>query len=102
METPTAGSRIAMFRPPLTIAVAYGVWVAVCLALTVLHIGDAGAGSHLALLFTGFPAALFSVALPNGSLLGVFAAGLLGLLQWVAVALLVSDRSAGVRSRDRA
>jgi hypothetical protein len=79
-----------MGRIPILIATGYAAWVVVCVLITVLKIGDAGANAHLALIFTGLPSALLSLIIPNGTLLAVLVAGTLGLIQWVAVAELIS------------
>ena len=75
-----------MSRAPILVAVAYGAWVVVCILITVLGVGDGGVSAHLGLLFTGLPASLLSLFLPHGTLVGVLAGGVLGLIQWVVVA----------------
>ena len=70
------------------VAVGYGLWVLLNLLVAVFQFGDGGVSSHLVLLFTGFPAALPSLALRNGSLSAVFVSGVLGLAQWCVVAWL--------------
>jgi hypothetical protein len=74
----------------MIVAGGYSAWVILCVVMTVFHIGDGGTAAHLALVFTGPPAAILSLYLPNGSLIGVSAAGVLGLAQWVAIAELTS------------
>ena len=74
-----------MKRASIMVAAAYGVWIAVCVFITVFKVGDGGVNAHLALMFTGPPASLLSLLLPHGSLVGVVAAGALGLAQWVAL-----------------
>jgi len=46
----------------------------------------------LALMVTGLPISLLSLYLPNGSLVAVLTAGLLGWVQWVVVMKLWSKR----------
>jgi hypothetical protein len=70
----------------------YGLWVLVNVFLTYFDIGDGGVASHLALLWTGAPASLLSLALPNGSLLGVLGAGVLGGVQWSLFAQIYRPR----------
>ena len=50
-----------MRRTVLFVAIGYGLWVAVCLMVTLLQIGDGGVASHLAVVCTGFPVSLFFV-----------------------------------------
>lgn len=71
----------------------YGAWIVVNIIIAVFQIGDAGANAHLALMFTGLPTSLLSLYLQNGSLLAVFVAGMLGLLQWALVIKLWAGRS---------
>jgi len=78
-----------MGRVTILVAAGYLAWVVVCVFITVLKIGDAGVNAHLALVFTGLPSALLSLVLPNGTLLAVLVAGLLGIVQWAAVAELI-------------
>lgn len=59
---------IVMNNPTSKVAVGYAIWVSINLLIAIFHIGDAGVSSHLALLFTGFPAALPSLALKHASL----------------------------------
>ena len=68
--------------------------MALCVVITTLQIGDAGVNAHLALLLTAPPASLFSLLLPNGTLLAVLSAGALGMAQWVVVAEFASRRLA--------
>jgi hypothetical protein len=82
-----------MNKPLIVVAGSYGAWVVACVFMTIFQVGDGGTGAHLALLFTGPPSSLISLYLPNGSLLGVIAAGALGLAQWVAITLLTSRRA---------
>ena len=89
-----------MSRASIIATVGYGAWVVVCFLITVLNIGDGGVNAHLALIFTGPPASLLSLYLPHGTLTAVLAAGVLGLIQWSAIAELVSRWSSG-RSADR-
>ena len=74
-----------MNRTTLIVTVGYGLWVVLCVLLTAFNIGDSGVASHLALIFTGPPASILSLYLPNGTLAGVIAAGLLGWTQWFVV-----------------
>lgn len=76
---------IVMNNPTSKVAVGYAIWVSINLLIAIFHIGDAGVSSHLALLFTGFPAALPSLALKHASLQAVALAGVLGLVQWCAI-----------------
>jgi len=78
-----------MGRITILVAGGYAAWVVVCVLITVLKIGDAGANAHLALIFTGLPSALLSLIIPNGTLSAVLAAGLLGIVQWAAVTELI-------------
>jgi len=67
-------------------AIAYGVWVLLCLLLSATGFGDSKAG-HLFLAVSGIPLALLSLQVtPNGSVFATFIAGLIGWLQWCLVA----------------
>nr|BAJ06854.1 hypothetical protein [uncultured bacterium] len=70
----------------------YGAWIVLNIVITVFKVGDAGANAHLALTVTGLPISLLSLSLPNGSLVAVLVAGLLGLVQWVLVMKLWGKR----------
>jgi hypothetical protein len=78
-------SNLAVKRNARLVAYVYGTWCAVLIAVAVLNIGDGGVGSHLALAFTGMPASLLSLYLPNGSVLATIVAAVLGFAQWVAI-----------------
>jgi hypothetical protein len=79
---------------PMTKKVAkyYGGWVLLWVAIaflgnTLAGHGEYGISAHLVLSFTGIPLALLSwLLLPNGTPLGTLVAGIIGLLQWCAVA----------------
>ncbi|GAA6140621.1 hypothetical protein [Hydrogenophaga sp. 5NK40-0174] len=70
------------------VAAWYAAWAVVNVGVAWFHIGDGGAGVHLALMFSGFPAATGSLLLDHGSMVAVVSAALLGLVQWCLVALL--------------
>ncbi len=89
-----------MSRAAMLTAAGYGAWVVFCLLITVFNVGDGGVNAHLALLFTGPPAALFSLYLPHGTLAGVAVAGALGAVQWVLIAQ-VASRSSSRRRANR-
>lgn len=91
---------VKVSRAVVILAVGYGLWVLYGVVITVFNIGDAGVVAHMGLLFTGLPAALFSLVLPHGSLPGVLAAGVLGLLQWTFLANWAS-RALARRKADR-
>jgi hypothetical protein len=91
-----------MHRPTMIIGIGYGAWVIASVVLNALAIGDWAAYAHLALVVTGPPAALFTLYLPNGALSSTVAAGVLGWVQWVAVAELLSRSSAHRRAHDDA
>ena len=82
---------------PITkkVAMLYGAWICLWLAIALYgkyftsH-GEFGISAHLWLILTGFPFSLLSLAAPNGTVLGAFVAGLLGLLQWCQAAEAVS------------
>ena len=80
----------------------YGLWVLLNVLVALFNIGDGGVNSHLALLFTGFPAALPSLALRHATLPAVALAGVLGLAQWGAVAWLCSAHRHRGTQRDGA
>lgn len=70
----------------------YGVWslLLLCIALYgaifTTH-GEFGVSTHLWLTITGLPLSLLSWLIkPNGTVLGTLVAGVIGLLQWSAVA----------------
>jgi hypothetical protein len=73
---------------------AYSCWVLLNVVVAAVGIGDGGVSSHLVLVFTGFPLALFSLAFEHASVLAVSVAGGLGLVQWVVVVFLYGRRNA--------
>jgi len=83
----------------------YGSWTLLwfCIAAlgnTFAGHGEYGISAHLVLSFTGLPFALLSWHIhPNGSALGTFVAGAIGLLQWCVVAELNSRFNSWRRSR---
>ncbi len=90
-------------RPSL-VAKLYGLWAIACLVgllIGNLHTGHGewGISIHLILIATGLPLSLLSLqVVPNGTLLSSGVAGILGLLQWWAIAE-VSRREADRRKR---
>ena len=91
-----------MRRPTLFVGIAYAAWVLVAVLLKALGLGDWNAYAHLALVVTGPPAAIFSLYLPHGTLPSTVAAGVLGWVQWVAVAELIARASLRRRAHDDA
>ena len=89
-----------MRSPAKMVVIGYGAWVAFNVLVTVFQIGDAGVGSQLALVFTGFPLALLSLLAPHGSTQGVVFAGALGLAQWFAIVKLNQIWSARGKSEN--
>jgi hypothetical protein len=79
-----------MYRATLIVGITYSAWVAFAILVTVLNIGDGGVGAHLALICTGLPTSILSLYVPNGTLPGVIAAGVLGCAQWLVLAAVVS------------
>jgi high-affinity Fe2+/Pb2+ permease len=74
------------------VAKGYGAWAFALLTIAVLgnsfsgH-GEYGISTHFWLILTGLPLSLLSLyILPNGSVLCVLAAGLIGTVQWAVVA----------------
>jgi hypothetical protein len=69
----------------------YGVWAFALVTVAALgnsfggH-GEYGISTHLWLTITGLPLSLLSWYLPNGTVLGVLSAGLIGTVQWAVVA----------------
>lgn len=69
----------------------YGAWALSLFVIAALgnsfsgH-GEYGVSTHLWLTITGLPLALLSWYVPNGTALGVLVAGLIGTIQWAAVA----------------
>ena len=76
----------------LKVAVGYSIWVLINLVITIANIGDGGVNAHLALIFTGLPISLFSLQVQHGSLIGVVLAGVLGIVQWVAITKFMTFR----------
>lgn len=83
----------------------YGAWVCVWFgiagygALFTGH-GEYGVSSHLWLTISGVPASLLSwLVTPNGTVAGTVVAGLLGLVQWGAVAEVAARHGARRESR---
>ena len=80
-----------MHRTAKKVAKWYGAWALAVLTIAVLgnsfsgH-GEYGISAHLWLTITGLPLSLLSWHLPNGTILGVLGAGLIGTAQWTAVA----------------
>jgi hypothetical protein len=58
--------------------------------------GDGGVIAHLWLTITGFPFALISWLLPNGSIVGVAVAGALGAAQLLALIWLFEARKRSI------
>jgi hypothetical protein len=77
-------------HPAARVAVGYALWVLANVVVVAFNIGDGGVNSHLALLFSGFPSSLPSLALQHASLAAVLVAGALGAVQWSLVAWLVT------------
>jgi len=76
----------------LVFLLGYGTWILVNIFITVMKIGDAGVDAHLCLIFTGIPLSLVSLLLPNGSLIAILGAGVLGLIQWGVVIYMWMNR----------
>ena len=80
-----------MHQSAKKIAKWYGAWALAVLMVAALgnsfsgH-GEYGISAHLWLTITGLPLSLLSWHLPNGTVLGVLVAGLIGTAQWIAVA----------------
>ncbi|RJX31954.1 MAG: hypothetical protein C4516_04715 [Oxalobacter sp.] len=75
------------------ITIGYGVWIALSVLVTNLQTDNISIGAHLALMLTGFPAALLSLFCAlDGSVLAVILAGGMGLAQWLGVAYLFTRR----------
>ena len=80
-----------MHRAAKKVAKWYGAWAFALLAIATLgnsfsgH-GEYGVSTHLWLTITGLPLSLLSWYVPNGTVLGVLVAGLIGTAQWTAVA----------------
>ena len=89
-----------MYRATFIVGIAYSAWVVFAILITVLNIGDGGVGAQLALIFTGLPSSILSLYLPNGTLLGVLAAGVLGCAQWIVLAAVVSRFSSRHTAND--
>lgn len=93
-----------MPKPVKKVLVLYGGWsllwlvVAAC-GNTFSGHGEFGISSHLILTFTGLPLGLLSLHAPNGTVIGVAVAGVIGTVQWCAVAEL--NRRWGLRKSAR-
>jgi len=80
-----------MPRPVKKVLALYGAWSALWLIVAALgntfsgH-GECGISAHLILAFTGLPFGLLSLHARNGTALGVAVAGVIGTVQWCAVA----------------
>ena len=87
-------------RPSL-VAKSYGLWMISCLVGLLAGnlytgTGEWGISIHLILIATGLPLSLLSLqVVPNGTLLSSGVAGVLGLLQWWAIAELSKRESDG-------
>lgn len=80
-----------MPRPVKNVLALYGGWSALWLVVaafgnTFSGHGEYGISAHLVLAFTGLPLGLLSLHAPNGTALGVAVAGVIGTVQWCAVA----------------
>jgi len=81
-----------MPEPIKKVLALYGCWSLLWVAVAAYGYlftshGEFGISAHLILAFTGLPLALLSFHIvPNGTVLCVAIAGLIGTLQWVAVA----------------
>jgi len=82
------------------VLIIYGLWVSILIALCLYgqyfagH-GEYGISSHIWLILSGLPLSLTSLALPNGSLIGVVTAGILGFIQWAAIVNFFKSRHNG-------
>lgn len=81
-----------MHSATIKVAKLYGAWSIALLAIAALgnafsgH-GEYGISTHLFLTFTGLPLSLLSwYIVPNGTVLCVLVAGLIGTAQWASVA----------------
>jgi hypothetical protein len=84
-------------KRPLTFGLTiYLIWVAFWLWVTIKPMGDGGVIAHLWLTITGFPFALISWLLPNGSIVGVALAGALGAAQLLALIWLFEARKRSI------
>ena len=89
-STPTLGG-LSVHRAAKKVAKWYGTWALALLAIAVLGNyfsgnGEYGVSTHLWLTITGLPLSLLSWYVPNGTVLGVLVAGLIGTAQWTVVA----------------
>ena len=75
-----------MYRRIVIIGGSYLIWTLIWMFVAYGGDGHASEDAHLYLIVTGAPLAILSLALPNGSVLAIAAAGLLGTVQWIAVA----------------
>jgi hypothetical protein len=91
-----------MSRATFIVGITYSAWVVFAILLTVLNIGDGGIGAHLALIFTGLPSSILSLYVPDGTLCGVIAAGVLGCAQWIVLAAALSRSSSRHTAKDGA
>lgn len=69
----------------------YGAWVLLWVAIaffggTLSGHGEFGISAQLILSFTSFPFGFLSFHAPNGTVVGTAVAGVIGLVQWAAVA----------------
>lgn len=66
-------------------AAIYGAWCLLWVVVAVVSPGEPSIAAHLSLAFTGMPLALFSLWLPHATPHAVFAAAVIGLVQWTLV-----------------
>ena len=99
-----SAARYVQEMRPSVVAKFYGLWLITCLLGLLAgnfytgH-GEWGISIHLVLIATGLPLSLLSLqVVPNGTLFSSGVAGILGLLQWWAIAE-ASRREADCRQR---
>ena len=82
-------------KPVRWVALIYGAWVVAWFGAAVygevfLPHGELQKAAHFCLMLSGLPSGVLSLGvMPNGSLLAVAAAGILGWVQWCLAAMFV-------------
>jgi hypothetical protein len=75
-----------IYRQTKIVFFVYGAWALLLFAISVFNPGEPRVSTHIFLLITGLPSALFTLSLQNASLHAIAIAGIAGTVQWSAFA----------------
>lgn len=76
----------------LRIILGYGIWILLWIGLSMIE-SEYGVGGFFYLSITGLPLSIVGWdIMPNGGILSLVSLGILGMIQWVIVAIIFSVR----------